>query len=219
MGDYHPFFMSFWVYYRFYFTLYKTTIQNMKKSIFALAFLLAGTVAFSQAGLTLGIKAGPNFADLSTPDGLTTDAITSFHGGAYAKVKVLMFSLQPELLWSSQGADLSALGQKGEINFNYVNVPVMLLFNLPLGLNLQVGPQFSFLTSAENLNGDDIKDSFKDSDLSLGLGAGWSFKKINVTGRYLIGLSDISEDPDVSGSIKNNVFQVSLGLDLFSLGN
>lgn len=187
----------------------------MKKSIFTLTLVLIGSLAFSQAGVSIGIKAGPNFSNVNSTGDINTEGITSFHGGAYANIKLLSLSIQPEVLISSQGSKVDT----EELNLDYINVPIMLMFNLPLGLNVHAGPQFGFLTSVEDEDGTDLSEFYKGSDLSLGLGAGWSMSKFNVSARYLIGLSDISDIPQSTEELKNNVFQISLGFDLISLGN
>jgi hypothetical protein len=187
----------------------------MKKSIFSLALIFIGAMAFGQAGVSIGIKAGPNFANVSSSSDINTDGVTSFHGGAYANIKLLALSIQPEVLISSQGTQIA----DEELNLNYINVPVMVMFNLPLGLNVHAGPQFGFLTNVEDEDGTDLSEFYKGSDISLGLGAGWSISKFNVTARYLIGLSDINDVPQSTDELKNNVFQISLGFDLISLGN
>jgi len=87
---------------------------------------------------------------------------------------------------------------------------------LPLGLNLQAGPQFGVLLSAES-DGDDVKEEFKNADMSAALGAGWDAPfGLRINARYIIGLNDISEDGD--SEVQNRVFQVSLGYKLFGLG-
>jgi len=86
------------------------------------------------------------------------------------------------------------------------------------GLNLQVGPQFGFLSKAE-FDGDNVKDSFKNSDTSLALGVGWDLPlRLSIDARYNLGLSDISDDPNFD-TIKNQVWQISVGFKLFNFGN
>jgi len=186
----------------------------MKKLFIAFSLLLIGAVSYGQAEVAIGLKGGANFANISSSSDVNTDGITSYHAGAYARIKLLSFGIQPEVLISSQGTQVDG----EDLTLDYVNVPVMVMFNLPLGINLHAGPQFGFLTNAEGDDGTDIKDFYKNSDVSLGIGAGINLKKINFTARYLVGLSDIT---DVSGAdeLKNNVFQLSVGFDLFSLGN
>lgn len=56
----------------------------------------------------------------------------------------------------------------------------------------------------------DIKEYFKSIDLAFGIGAGYKLDNgINLSARYNLGLSNISEDDDES--IKSSVFMLSVG--------
>jgi hypothetical protein len=101
----------------------------------------------------------------------------------------------------------------------------MLKTYLVAGLNLQIGPQFGFLTEA---GGDVIdntgevrpvnKDLFKKSDLSIGLGAGWDLPfGLTVDARYNLGVSQIEDDASLNAT-KNQVIQISVGYKLIKLG-
>ena len=186
----------------------------MKKSLLTLTFILAAVFVFAQASVAIGIKAGPNFANADV-DNINSDGITSFHGGAYGLIKLANIGIQPEILWSRQGSDLG--GGFGEVNTDYVNIPVMVKFYLPLGLNLQGGPQFGMLLNAEDDAGD-ADDRFKNSDLSAALGAGWDAPfGLQFSARYILGLSDVS-DGDGTAEYRNRMFQLSIGYSLFKLG-
>jgi opacity protein-like surface antigen len=132
----------------------------------------------------------------------TTAAETGFHAGAVAEVKLFQnFSLQPELLYTSQGADVKGIG---DFNLDYVSVPVLAKFYLiSEKLSLEVGPQFSFLV-------DEAKESFDNKSFDFAAAGGLG---LNITdnffaqARYTIGLSEVSKEAEV----KNAVFQLSLG--------
>lgn len=184
----------------------------MKKTLLSLTLVLISVIAFSQAKVEIGIKAGANFANTNIDD---AESITAFHGGAYGLLKFANIGVQPELLWSKQGNSITG---GGELNLNYVNVPVMLKFYLPLGLNLQAGPQFGFLMNADDEDGVDQSNFLKSSDLSAALGAGWDAPfGLQFSARYVLGLSNIS---DVTGGdeVKNRTFQLAIGYRLFKLG-
>ena len=179
----------------------------MKKVLLSISFVLISIFAFSQASVSVGLKAGANFANTNI-DG--AESVTAFHGGAYGMFKFTKIGIQPEILFSKQGDD--------DVDLSYVNIPVMLKYYLAAGLNLQAGPQFGVLLNAEDGDGDDISEGLKNSDLSAAIGAGWDAPfGLNFTARYVIGLSDIN---DVSGGsdVKNRMFQLSVGYDLFKFG-
>ena len=191
------------------------------KTLFStLIIVLVGFgTAYSQAGLRLGLKGGLNFANLDV-DNLSTSNRTGYHVGAFATVKLTKIAIQPEIIFSSQGSNVDLGSGFGEVKqqFNYVNIPILLKLYLAAGLNLQLGPQFGFLTSAE-FDENDIKDELKNSDISLALGAGWDLPiaGLVVDARYNLGLNDVS-DSAVFGDTKNRVFQLSLGIRILELG-
>lgn len=191
----------------------------MKKVNLVVAFmLLFSAAAFSQAQFALGVKGGLNFAKFDANDfGGSLKNKTGFHGGAFALIKFSKIGIQPELIFSQQGSKFRFNADEGEGNFDYINIPVMLKLYTIAGINLQVGPQFGFLSKAE-IDGNNVKDSFKGSDLSLGIGAGWDLPfGLTIDARYNLGLSKIEDDPSFD-AVKNQVLQVSLGYKLIKLG-
>jgi len=187
-------------------------------NLVVLAILLGAGSAFAQ-GLSIGIKGGPNFANLDVSDfSGSLKNKTGIHGGAFVLFKTEKFGIQPEILFSQQGSKIKFDGNETEGSIDYINIPIILKLYTVFGLNLQVGPQFGFLSKAE-FDGDNVKDSFKNSDTSLALGVGWDLPlRLSVDARYNLGLSDISDDPNFD-TIKNQVWQISVGFKLFNFGN
>lgn len=188
------------------------------KKLLIVALLVVGTqAAFSQAQFAVGIKAGVNVSKLNNDD-IESSSITAFHGGAFALIKLTAIGIQPELLFSQQGTKIDdvSLGE-GDLKMSYMTIPVMVKFYLPGGFNLQAGPQFGFLNSAE-FDGDDVKDSFKNSDMSLNVGAAWDAPfGLVLDARYNIGLSDVSDESTL-GEFKSGIFQFSVGYKIFKFG-
>jgi hypothetical protein len=183
----------------------------MKKIILVLVFVAINYISFGQR-IDIGIKGGVNFSKLEIPDINTSDK-TGYHFGAYSLFKFGKLGLQPEIIFSQQGSKVDL----GNWDTKYVNIPVILKFYLAGGFNMQAGPQFGFLSMAE-LAGNSIEDDLKNSDVSLGLGLGWDTPLgLKLDARYNLGLSDNSDDPAYE-TIKNQVFQLSLGFRIFNLG-
>jgi hypothetical protein len=182
----------------------------MKKIVLAIALVGISSVAFSQAKVEIGLKGGVNMATLNA-DNFNNGDVTAFHGGAYGLIKITKFGIQPEVLFSKRG--------DGQTDLAYMDVPVMAKFYLAGGLNIQAGPQFGVLLSAERTDGTDVKDLLKASDLSAAMGLGWDLPfGLNVTGRYILGLKDVNDDPN-GASVKGNTYQLSVGYKLFKIGN
>lgn len=195
-------------------------MKKLRRGLLVCVALLAlASAGFAQAQFAIGVKGGLNFAklDVSSAEG-TYNSRTGYHLGAFALIKLTKIGIQPEIIFSQQGSEVKDpnLGNF-ESNFSYVNIPVIVKLYTVAGINIQAGPQFGFLTSAE-FDDQDIKDELKGSDISLALGLGWDLPfGLTVDGRYNLGLSDVS-DSDAMGEIKNQVWQISVGFKLIKLG-
>lgn len=184
----------------------------MKKIILIAAFALFGTLTTQAQLLHLGAKAGINYANLSGSDvtvnaqNYKSEAITGYHIGVLAEVKLTdKFSVQPELLYSTQGASYkNAIGEFRN-NLGYLSIPVMAKIYLNNSFSLELGPQASFLLSEKkNVN---LQDS-KTFDFAVAGGLGVKItKSIFIQGRYGLGLTEVS----TSAKAKNSVVQVSAG--------
>ena len=175
-------------------------------AIFSLATINGQDVKF-------GAKAGVNFASLTGDDeGLSSK--TSFHVGVVAEIPVSdVFSVQPELLFSDQGAKIDSDDVK--LNASYLNLPILAKFYVGEGFSLEAGPQVGFLLSAK-AKGDggsvDLKDETKSIDFGVGLGAGYKLENgLCFNARYNLGLSNIVDENEDNLDLKNGVFQLSVG--------
>lgn len=198
----------------------------MKKIILgALTLFFVGMLNAQVGGF--GAKAGVNLASLSGDDidGDINSRVGLYLGVYYEHFLSEQFSVQPELLYSMQGAtgeesgNIEGMSYSAEstLKLDYINVPVMAKYYPMPQLFLQAGPQFGFNISAKSkyevtINGEtesdegDLED-MKSLELGLGFGAGYKFlDNAGVEARYVIGLSEVAEDADV----KNSVFQVGL---------
>lgn len=193
----------------------------MKKTILTFVLISASVFCFAQAKIAIGIKGGPNFANINTDasPGENYKNRTGLHLGAFALFRGEKVGFQPEVVFSQQGSTITYSGQPDiKSNFSYVNVPLIVKLYTVAGINIQVGPQFGFLTSAK-IDDSDVKDQLKTSDMSLALGLGWDLPiGLSIDGRYNWGLSDINSGADVS-SIKNQVWQFSVGFKLLKFGS
>lgn len=204
-------------------------MKTIFKASMTLVFLTVAGFAFSQAQFAIGIKGGPNFAKLDVNDPAATyKARTGWHGGAFMLIKGGKIGVQPEILFSQQGSKIKT-PNLGNLNasYSYINVPVILKLYTVLGINLQLGPQFGFLTKAKTdynpITGikepseKDFKDAYKKSDVSLALGVGWDLPLgITLDARYNLGLSKV--DDAAAYETKNQVWQISVGYKLLKLG-
>lgn len=201
----------------------------MKKSFLVILLAIGSMSAYSQAQFALGLKGGLNFANLDVSSaGSAYNSRTGYHGGAFFLVKLGKIGIQPEILFSKQGATLSFSGQDLKSNYDYINIPVIFKLYTIAGINLQVGPQVGFLAGGdqEQLVGQALtkissnaSDFVKSNDFSLALGLGWDLPfGLTIDGRYNLGLSNNNKTTGSTVEVKNQVIQVSLGYKLFKFG-
>lgn len=189
----------------------------MKKGL--LLFVCAISLAtISQAQVRFGFKAGANLANL-TGDGVgDTKMKVSFNAGAVAKISVSeAFSVQPELVYSGQGA--KAKEGDGEIKLGYINLPILAQYNTS-GFVIETGPQFGFLLSAKDQDDNDMKDATKGLDISWAIGAGYVTQSgFGVNARFNLGLSNVADTDLDEFKIKNSVIQIGVFYLLGGGGN
>ena len=182
----------------------------MKKLlIIALSVISLNSV---QAQTRIGIKAGANFATFEGNDVEDAKMRTSINAGLFANIPFSeMLSVQPEVLYSGQGAKYSVLGTEITAKLDYINIPVMLQFNAS-GFYAEIGPQLGILMSSSIEGGGiafDTKDAYKSTDIGAGIGLGFKLDSGFGAGvRYTMGLTSIDDVGDAD--FKNAV--ISLGL-------
>jgi len=175
--------------------------------------------------IKFGLKAGINFAMIAGDDSDNFDGKFGFHAGAVVEFPISeTFSVQPELVYSSQGDKETSEGMDIKYNLDYLNLPIMAKYYFTEEFSVEAGPQIGFLLSGEVKGGGvsiDIKDVLKDIDFGIGFGLGYKLENgLNFSGRFNVGISNIVDN---SGSIlgeqidfadstnQNNVFQLSIG--------
>jgi hypothetical protein len=178
----------------------------MKKVLFAAVAVLGFTFANAQE-TKFGAKAGFNMSNLAGADNAST--LIGIHLGGFAEFKLSdKFAVQPELLFSMQGAGFDG----GDTKLNYINIPVMAKYFVTENISIEAGPQIGFLMSAK-ADGTDVKEGYNSTDFGINLGGSYYLNdNMFLTARYGFGLSDVEKDlpSDEKGS-KNSVFQLSFG--------
>jgi len=184
----------------------------MKKLILSFAIISFATVGVN-AQVNFGIKGGLNISTLRGDDVEDAKSLIGGYGGLFANIPLSgMFSIQPEVLYSLEGAKEDGAGDP-QTMLNYINIPVMLKYSDPSGFYGEFGPQLGILASAkykEDGESDvDIKEFLKSTNFSIGLGAGWNFSpKVGVGVRYNLGLSSIADGTD--SDVKTGNFSIGI---------
>ena len=186
----------------------------MKKLV--LLVFTAGAFFTASAQVQFGVKAGANFATLVGSGAGGADTKVGFHGGAFAHIPLVnSFFLQPELVFSGQGAKATSDGVVFTVNQTYLNIPVLVKYHHSSGFFGETGPQLGFLLAANVKAGgtsQDVRSSYKSTDFSWAFGLGYMLSSFpaGINARYNLGLSNIAAE-EVSGqSVRNSVFQLGV---------
>lgn len=177
----------------------------MKKIILTMAAVFAVSFANAQdkkggsSDMKFGVKAGYLSSNF-TGDFDGGDARSSFYIGGLVDFAVSeKFHVQPELLYSVEGAD--------EDSMTFLRLPIMAKYYVMEGLSLQAGPEIAFKIAAQE---DLVDEATKSLDFGLGFGAGYELSNgLMFDARYNLGLANIS---DVDGfDFGNAGLQIGLG--------
>lgn len=185
----------------------------MKKTILITVLVFVTSFSVQAQLFRFGIKAGINYANQTGSDitinnsNYKTSAITSYHAGLIAEIKLVdSFSIQPELLYSTQGATYKNALEEFNNELGYISIPILAKINLNKVVSIEIGPQASFLLNEKN-NFDAKDASTFDFAVVGGLGLNIT-KNLFLQGRYGLGLTDASKEAQV----KNSIVQVSAGI-------
>ncbi len=193
----------------------------MKRVFLAIClFCISCHLMAQEEKIRFGGKAGINLSEIRG----STDYRTSFHVGVLTEIPVLnKISVQPELVYSSQGGETVTSDFEAIFKLDYLNIPVMLKLYLGKRFNFQAGPQVGFLLSARRESVDsfggitetldeDIKSFLSDVDFGLSFGLAYQWKiGVFIDTRYNLGVTDISKVEFNNSDIENGTFQFSLG--------
>lgn len=194
----------------------------MKKLVLV---LLAGiSFATANAQFQFGAKGGFNFSSLHGSDIEGANTLVNFNAGVFAKLPLPgRLSLQPELVYSVQGAKFNNPDESHHVN--YLNIPVLLRCAVGSGFAIYTGPQVGFLLSAHvKSNGNSIneKDFFKSADFDWAVGLAYRIPStdLGIDARYNFGLANIenTDNTNSKGSVRNGVFQLGVTYILFKSG-
>ncbi|MBZ4041229.1 MULTISPECIES: porin family protein [Flavobacterium] len=165
-------------------------------------------------GPEFGIKGGVNMSNLySDSDDIDDEnALWGFNAGIFAAFPIAdKVFIQPEILYTTKGAELdyNVAGVAGTNKFklNYIEVPLLVRFNLTENFNVHVGGYASYLVNAKLTGEGDIEfddeldaDDFERFDAGLSAGVGLDFNPISIGLRYNYGLTTIGKEREAFGN-------------------
>lgn len=186
----------------------------MKKSlVIVLVFLGMASFTYAQTHIQPGIKAGLNVANVHGKN-FDYNPRASFHAGGLLHIHLnRTWAIQPELVFSSQGAKYTNNGVDYRTKLDYINIPALVQFMTASGFRVETGPQLGFLVAARSKanegTNNNVNNQYRSADLSWALGAGYLFPSgFGIDARYNFGITEITENAALDR--RNNVFQVGL---------
>ncbi|MEI6947613.1 porin family protein [Paraflavisolibacter sp. H34] len=183
----------------------------MKKISF-IALLFAGLSAQAQLDGKLGVKGGLNLSSIKGL-GASSSSKAGLHLGLLSHLHIAPeWSLQPEVMYSNQGATYKSGGEEHNLALHYINIPIQLQYMFNNGFRLQTGPQLGLLVDVtDKVDGEDqtthlTSDYFKVPDVSWTFGTSYlTYSGFGLDARYNLGLSKINDKG--TGTLKNSVWQ------------
>lgn len=181
--------------------------------------------AFGQQLFSVGVKAGATLATQTVDDGTSDYGVKpGLLAGGYIRYVFSTLALQMDVVYSQQGASIDYQNDKFSSTFKYINLPVILQYQVAPSWILQAGPQVGFLTCVKSdfhpvthapYDEQTYTKAYKKTDFGVALGGGWAppDKKLIIELRYYVGLSSINDYAGVAQT-KNNVLQLTLGYRL-----
>jgi len=194
----------------------------MKKFLLLpVCFLCISSVLFAQKRLGAGLKAGVNVATQVTSgkaENVDSQSLVGFHGGVTVNYFIIdRLAIQVDGLISQKGSKWSDPYFSGKDKLSYLDIPMLVRFQLLNFLNIHAGPQFSYLLSAvqdDISSGEkfDIIDWYNKAEIGIAVGAEANLPlNINLSIRYILGISEASNDVEYIDPWKNSYVQVSIG--------
>lgn len=187
--------------------------------IITAATLSAQTTTSTTREAEFGVKGGFNMSNMYTENADDENIIYGFNAGVYGTFPLTEhIAIQPELYFTTKGSELdynnNFVTGSAKFRLEYIQLPVMIKFNLTDNFNVHFGPYGAYLVGAkiksendqnifefeEELNTDD----FEKFEFGLSLGIGFDFDPLSIGLRYDYGLTTVGKEQNIMGT--NYVF-------------
>ncbi|WP_296705456.1 porin family protein, partial [Algoriphagus sp.] len=160
----------------------------MKKFLFLALFIGLISTANAQFGARAGLNSS-NFSDTNFSHK------QGFHLGAYYRIQLGVIDIEPGLQYSKKGYEGNEDISQIEVNerLNYIDIPVLVRFNIIETVNIFAGPQASVLASRKYELGNITStstDVIRGYDIGAVVGVGINLPLgFNVQASYDLGLT------------------------------
>jgi hypothetical protein len=192
----------------------------MKTKVLPLiAALLFSQVMFAQ--FHIGVKGGANIIKIDGKS-FKDEFRFGYHLGGFMEIGLNnKWSVNPEVIFNQYSTTVDSnfkhiyqdVFKQSNVKLNYLSIPIVLNYKFIGPISLQAGPQFGILLDKDKTLLQNGSNAFKNGDFSMVAGAQIKLAALRVTGRYVVGLSNIN-DIDNQNKWKTQGIQLSLGLAL-----
>lgn len=169
----------------------------------------------AQAQIEFGAKGGLNITNIVGKD-VAYKSKAGIHIGGFAGIPLTkQFTLQPELVYSTQGGKWDSK-DGGKTMLNYLQVPVLVKYTSRIGLFAETGPHIGFLLSAKDKydgESNDIKKYLKTTDIGWQFGVGYRITpSLGANIRYNTSFTNfyVGEDDGDTWKERNSVLQIGV---------
>lgn len=189
----------------------------MKKKVLIIILLVSTCI---NAQTSFGIKGGASMVTLNGNGVDNLNRRVSVHFAGVVEFELSeRFSIQPEIMFSAQGAEQSLNDYQGTWYLNYINLPLLAKYYINNHLSIEGGPYVGFLMNAkldwntnENFGLDELEDRISFIDYGISLGLGYKFQNPIIMGaRYNLGIQNVLDSEYFEGELSHGVFQISIG--------
>jgi len=199
--------------------------MRVLSGVLVLLFVLFGVSGAMAQELSWGLKGGINLATLSSDETPSPDLnyrIGLVAGGFFTWPLGARFDIQPEALFSQQGASASALGVDAKIKIDYLVVPILMRYKTATSGNSVVffaGPSLGVKLNAEataesggQTIKEDIDNDIETLDVGVVFGGGLEFGRCTIDGRFTWGFSNINADVNEPAKTRSRVISILGGI-------
>ena len=176
------------------------------KKITVIVFVLFASIMNAQVTFKPGLRAGASFSTFSNT---RSDYKTDFYVGGFGEIKLTkIYTLQPEITYSQQGADNvktfvsynngQDVIESRNLEIDYLSIAMINKFTFNGGFQVQVGPTLDFRLQ------DNLLYEKSDVDLAFVMGLAYRLPSgLTFEARFKKGLVDVL-DSDTYASSQNN---------------
>ncbi|MDX1830501.1 MAG: porin family protein [Lutibacter sp.] len=191
----------------------------MKKTLLILSVAILTLTVNAQEKTQFGATAGVNFSNLTSKGFAGSNSKQGFYIGLLAEIPFgKRFSIQPEILYSTQGSNVKIYSNGGspsssEFSLDYLQIPILAKVYLLKRFSIEIGPTFNFLLKDNGTNLSTFYSSKFAKSFEFGgvIGTSYKFKNgLFLDAKYIQGFSkafNLGLYP-----VKNTVFQLGIGL-------